>query len=99
MAPPLAGLNTCASNTLSNPSPKRAAARTGNAMITRIEVISVFQVKIGMRHIVMPGARMVTIVVMKLTEPRIVLKPVMPRPKTHKLPPSPGENVVSDKGA
>ncbi len=31
-----------------------------------------FQVKIGIRNIVMPGARRVMIVVMKLTAPRIV---------------------------
>ena len=42
-----------------------AAASTGNAMSTRIDVTSVFQVKIGIRNIVMPGARIVMIVVMK----------------------------------
>ena len=36
---------------------------------------SMFQVKIGIRNIVMPGARMQMIVVMKLTAPRIVPKP------------------------
>ncbi len=45
--------------------------------------------KIDMRNMVMPGARMVMIVVMKFTAPRIVEKPVMPRPKTHNVPPSP----------
>ena len=34
-----------------------------------------FQVKIGIRNIVMPGARRQMIVVMKLTPPRIVPKP------------------------
>ena len=34
-----------------------------------------FQVKIGIRHMVMPGARMQTIVVMKLTPVRIVPRP------------------------
>ena len=33
------------------------------------------QVKIGIRNIVMPGARMQMIVVMKLTAPRMVPKP------------------------
>ena len=42
--------------------------------------MSAFQVKIGMRHIVMPGARIVMIVVMKLTAPKIVAKPVAARP-------------------
>ena len=36
-----------------------------------------FQVKIGIRNIVMPGARMQMIVVMKLTAPRIVPSPDM----------------------
>ena len=36
---------------------------------------SVFQVKIGIRNMVMPGARIVMIVVMKFTAPRMVPKP------------------------
>jgi len=60
--------------------------------------MSVFHVKIGMRHIVMPGARSVMIVVMKFTAPRIVPKPERPRPKTQRLPPSPGENEPSESG-
>ena len=40
------------------------------------DVTRVFQVKIGMRNIVMPGARIVMIVVMKFTAPRIVPKPL-----------------------
>ena len=50
-----------------------------------------FQVKIGIRNIVMPGARMQMIVVMKLTAPRMVPKPASARPKTHRSPPSPGQ--------
>ena len=34
-----------------------AAVSTGKAMRIRIPVTSMFQVKIGMRNIVMPGAR------------------------------------------
>ena len=34
-----------------------AAVSTGNAMRMRIPVTSMFQVKIGMRNMVMPGAR------------------------------------------
>ena len=67
--------------------------------MTRIDVTRVFQVKIGMRNIVMPGARMVRIVVMKLTPPMIVPKPLNASPNTHKSPPIPGENVVFDSGA
>ena len=68
-------------------------------MMIRIEVTIVFQVKIGMRHIVIPGARMVMIVVMKFTPPRIVPKPLKASPKTHRSPPIPGENVVFERGA
>jgi len=35
-----------------------------------------------------------TMVVMKFTEPRIVLKPVGPRPHTHRLQPNPGHQDV-----
>ena len=68
-------------------------------MITRIEVTRVFQVKIGMRHIVIPGARMVMMVVMKFTPPRIVPNPESAKPKTHRSPPIPGEKVVFESGA
>ena len=60
---------------------------------------SVFQVKIGIRHMVSPGARMQMIVVMKLTAPRMVPKPESARPKTQRSPPTPGLNVVLDNGA
>jgi len=59
-------------------------------MITRIEVMRVFQVKIGIRNIVMPGARMVMIVAMKLTDPKMVPNPVIARPASHRFTPTPG---------
>ncbi len=61
-------------------------------------VMSVFQVKIGMRHIVMPGARIVMTVVMKFTAPRIVPKPLMPSPSIQRLPPTPGEKDAFASG-
>src|SRR3954451_696644 len=70
-----------------------AAARTGKAISTRIDVTSAFQVKIGIRNIVMPGARMQKIVVTKLTPVRIVPRPDSTSPKTHMSAPTPGENV------
>ena len=75
-----------------------AAARTGKARSTKIEVTSVFQVKIGIRHIVIPGTRMVMMVVMKFTAPKMVPNPLKPRPNTHMLPPSPGEKVWLESG-
>ena len=58
-----------------------------------------FQQKIGIRNIVMPGARMQKIVVTKLTAPRIVPRPASHRPMTHRSPPMPGEFTASDSGA
>ena len=77
--------------TRSAPRVSSAAASTGNAMITSNDVMRMFQVKIGTRNIVMPGARIVMTVVMKLTAPRIVPKPDIPSPNTHSVPPRPGE--------
>ena len=67
-------------------------------MITRTLVIRMFHVKIGMRNIVMPGARMQTMVVMKLTAPRIVPKPPSASPKMTRSAPSPGSYVWFDNG-
>ena len=44
-------------------------------MITSSAVTRMFQVKIGIRNIVMPGARRVRIVVIMLTAPRMVPRP------------------------
>ncbi len=54
--------------------------------------------KIGIRNIVMPGARMQMIVVMKLTAPRIVPRPASHSPMIHRSPPTPGERTASDSG-
>ena len=45
---------------------------------------SVFQTNIGMRMSVMPGARILKIVAMKLIEPRIELMPSSTRPMIHR---------------
>ena len=50
-----------------------------------------FHVKIGIRNIVMPGARSVRIVVIMLTAPRIVPRPDSTRPMIHMSAPAPGE--------
>ena len=52
---------------------------------------SMFQVKIGIRNMVMPGARRVRIVVIRLTAPRMVPSPETTRPITHMFAPTPGE--------
>ena len=53
--------------------------------------MKIVHVKIGMRNIVMPGARMQNIVVMKLTAPRIVPRPPIARPRNHRSAPTVGE--------
>ncbi|KEF07506.1 hypothetical protein DF17_08110 [Streptomyces rimosus] len=98
-APPLAASKTCAPNLRSASSAKRAAASTGKASRTSTPVSRTFQVKIGMRNIVMPGARIQMMVVMKLTAPRIVPKPDSTRPMIHISPPIPGECTASESGA
>src|SRR4029453_10849478 len=61
-------------------------------------VTSVFQVKIGIRNMVIPGARMQMIVVTKLTAPRMVPRPAIHSPMTHRSPPTPGDRTASDSG-
>ena len=85
------GSKTCAPNLRSASSTSSAAASTGKAISTRTLVSRMFQVKIGIRNMVMPGARMQKIVVMKLTAPRIVPKPASARPMIHRSLPTPGE--------
>ena len=91
MAPPLAGSNKCDPYRRSASSPKKAAANGGNASRTKIEVSSTFHEKMDIRNIVMPGARIVKMVVMKLTPPRIVPTPLIAKPMSQRSPPIPGE--------
>jgi hypothetical protein len=88
----------CVPRTRSLSSTSRPAASTGKTTRIRIEVTRMFQVKIGMRNMVMPGARIVTMVVMKFTAPRIELRPSRYRPTSHRSPPAPGELIASDSG-
>src|SRR5215510_6741141 len=50
----------CAPRWRSAARPNSAAVNSGKASSTRIDVTRMFQVKIGIRNIVMPGARMQT---------------------------------------
>ena len=67
-----------------------AAVRTGKASRTSRLVTVMFQVKIGMRNIVMPGARMVITVVMMLTPVKIDEKPVSTSASSHRSMPMEG---------
>ena len=64
-----------------------------------MDVTRMFQVKIGMRNIVMPGARMQKTVVIMLTAPRMVPEdPARATPMIHRSPPMPGEWMASVSG-
>ena len=91
--------NTRAPNARSTSRVSSAAARIGNASSTRIDVTRMFQVKIGIRNMVMPGARIVKMVVMKLTPPRMVPRPDSASPMIHMSAPAPGEWTTSFSGA
>ncbi len=91
MAPPFSGANTSAPYWRSMKAIARAAASTGKHRITRMLVTKIVHVKIGIRNMVMPGARMVKIVVMKLTAPRMVPRPPMARPRYQRSAPTSGE--------
>ena len=90
-APPDEAENTWAPSLRSISSTSSAAASTGNAISTMTLVSSTFQVKMGIRNMVMPGARMQMIVVTKLTPDRIVPSPDSVRPMIHRSLPMPGE--------
>ena len=67
---------------------------TGIAVIRMKLVINVIHVNVGMRISFMPGPRRFTMVVMKLTPPRIELIPRMERPTNQKSVFGPGENWI-----
>ena len=96
--PPTAGSNTCAPTIRSAANPTSAPVNTGKDSSTRIPVNSTFQVKSGRRNMVMPGARMHRIVVMKFTDPRMVPRPATIRPSAHRSPPMPGDRTASASG-
>jgi hypothetical protein len=80
------------------PLAKSAAVKIGKAISTRMLVKKMFQVKIGSRHIVIPGARRQMMVVIMLTAPRMVDSPPTISPIVHRLPPTLGENCDLDNG-
>ena len=75
-----------------------APARTGSASNRRNAVISTDQTNSGMRNIVMPGARMLKIVAMKLIEPRIDEAPARCIERITKSTAGPGEPALEEKG-
>ena len=97
--PPFCTSKMLASRCRSANSMASAAVSTGNASSTMTLVTSMFQVKIGIRNIVMPGARSMKIVVTRLTAPSTVAVLVTMTPTIHRSGPAPGEYVAPESGA
>lgn len=70
---------------------------SGNAINIRMDVTMMFQVKIGIRNIVIPGARMHTTVVIMLTAPRMVPRPATIKPMIHRSAPARRVNGVGQR--
>ena len=66
-----------------------ALVKTGVAIRTSTLVTSTVQTRIGSRNIVRPGARILKMVVRKLTAPRIELVPMSTNPTSHRSVPVP----------
>ncbi len=98
MAPPLAGSKTWEPKCRSASNPSSAEVSTGKAMRIRMAVARISQVNTGIRHMVMPGQRRHTMVVIMLTAPRMVPRPAMTRPMIHRSPPTPGVFVELESG-
>ena len=75
-----------------------AATAGGNATRPRIAMTTTFQVKIGSRHIVMPGARIRNIVVRTFTPHQRCEIATSASPRIHRSAPTPGEHRASDSG-
>ncbi len=71
----------------------------GKAITIRIETISAFQVKSGIRIRVMPGARIFRMVMMKLREAATEAIPRTWRPSAQKSTLRPKLNPLSVRGA
>src|SRR3954467_2335827 len=99
MPPPFSLLKMSAPRCRSASSAKNAEVRAGKATRMRMLVTKMDQVKMGIRNIVMPGARRQTIVVSMLTAPRIVPRPATIRPLIQRLAPAPGVCAAVDSGA
>jgi hypothetical protein len=88
----------CEPSRRSEKSMAAAAVNTGKAMSTSTLVTSMFQVKIGIRNMRIPGARMVTTVVTMLTAVRMPEIPVSATPMIQRSAPMPGERTMLDRG-
>jgi hypothetical protein len=75
------------------------AARTaGNPTSPRMDVTIMFHVKIGTRHIVIPGARRKNTVVRMFSPDSNVETATRPTPRIHRSGPTPGDHRASESG-
>src|SRR5256885_4467507 len=79
-------------------SPDRNVANGGNAISTISDVITMFQVKMGTRHIVMPGARSMNTVAMMLTAVMMLEADVSNKPMITMSMPVPWVRVSESGG-
>ena len=96
--PPATGSKKWVPNWRSASSIISAPVSTGNASSTMKLVSSRFQVRIGIRKSVMPGARIVEMVAMTLTAPSVPDVPVRMTDTIHRSAPSPGDPAGPDSG-
>jgi hypothetical protein len=97
--PPSAGSKNEPPRLRSISSSTRAAVNTGVASSTSSEVTSIVQLNSGIRNMLMPGARMLKMVVRKLTAPRIEEVPTSSSDAIHRsvamvLPPQACSDTV-----
>jgi hypothetical protein len=76
-----------------------AAVRTGKEMSTSTPVTVMFHVKIGIRNMLMPGARIEITVARMLTAVSTPERPVSTNATIHRSTPTPGVRLISDIGA
>ena len=96
--PPAVGSKKCVPKRRSASSIISAPVRTGNASRTMKLVRNRFHVRIGIRNMVMPGARSMDTVVITLTAPSVPDVPVRMTEMIHRSAPSPGEPSGPDSG-
>ena len=76
----------------------KAATAGGNATSPRMAVTTMFQVKMGRRHMVMPGARIRNTVARTFTPPMTFEMATRTIPRIHRSTPTPGEYRNSESG-
>src|SRR3954447_6006126 len=96
--PPFAGTKNCVPKMRSSSSRLPASVTAGTANTTMNENTSIDHTNTGSRFSVMPGARILNVVTMKLIAPTVVEMPTNTMPSPQKSMLMPGLNVLSVSG-